>query len=84
MFKVRQRNFKESEKRENKRWNRISKYSESSVYKTYLNDFIKNLQSKKIIVVLCLATATFLIIPFIPILLAFLAGSWLRFIGENS
>ena len=84
MFKVRQRNFKESEKRENKRWNRISKYSESSVYKTYLNDFIKNLQSKKIIVVLCLAAATFLIIPFIPILLAFLAGRWLRYKVENN
>ena len=84
MFKVRQRNFKESEERENKRWNRSSKYSEGSVYKTYLNDFIGNLKSKKIIVVLCLAAATFMIIPVIPILLAFLAGRWLRFTGEKS
>ena len=44
MFKVRQRNFNESEERENKRWNRSSNNSEGSVYKTYLNDFIKNLQ----------------------------------------
>ena len=84
MFKVRQRNFKESEERENKRWNRSSKNSEGSVYKTYLNDFIKNLQSKKIIIVLCLAAATFLIIPMVTILLAFLAGRWLRFTGEKS
>ena len=82
MFKVRQRNFNESEERENKRWNRSSNNSEGSVYKTYLNDFIKNLQSKKIIIVLCMATATFLIIPFIPILLAFLVGRWLRFKSE--
>ena len=83
MFKVRQRNFKESEERENKRWNRSSNNSEGSVYKTYLNDFIKNLQSKKIIVVLCLAAA-FLIIPVIPILLAFLVGRWLRYKVEKS
>ena len=84
MFKVRQRNFKESEERENKRWNRSSKNSEGGVHKTYLNDFIENLKSKKIIVVLCLAAATFLIIPVIPILLAFLAGRWLRFTGDKS
>ena len=84
MFKVRQRNFKESEEIENKRWNRSSKNSEDGAHKTYLNDFIGNLKSKKIIVVLCLATATFLIIPIIPILLAFLVGRWLRFTVEKS
>ena len=83
MFKVRQKISNESEKRENKRWNRSSKNSEGSVYKTYLNDFIKNLQSKKIIIVLCLAAATFLIIPVIPILLVFLVGRWFRFKAEK-
>ena len=84
MFKVRQKISNESEERENKRWNRSSKSSEGGVHKTYLNDFIENLKSKKIIVVLCIAAATFLIIPVIPILLAFFIGSWLRFKAEKN
>ena len=84
MFKFRQKISNESEERKNKRWKHCSNNSEGGAHKTYLNDFIGNLKSKKIIVVLCLATATFLIIPIIPILLAFLVGRWLRFTVEKS
>ena len=84
MFKFRQKISNESEERKNKRWNHCSNNSEGGIHKTYLKAIIGNLKSKKIIVVLCLATATFLIIPIIPILLAFLVGRWLRFTVEKS
>ena len=75
---------KESEEIENKRSNRKSINSEGGVYKTFLNALIAKLKSKRIIVMLCLASVTFMIIPVIPILLAFLAGRWLRFSGKKS
>ena len=84
MSKVWQKISKESEERKNKRWNHSSNNLEGGVHNTYLNSLIGNLKSKKIIVLLCLAIATFMIIPVIPILLAFLAGRWLRFSGEKS
>ena len=84
MFKFRQKISKDSEERKNKRWNHCSNNSEGDVHNTNLNSLIGKLKSKKIIVLLCLATATFLIIPFIPILLAFLVGRWLRFKVEKS
>ena len=84
MSKVWQKIYKESEEIENKRCNRKSINSEGGVYKTFLNALIAKLKSKKIIVILCLVSVTFLIIPVIPILLAFLAGRWLRFTGKKS
>ena len=75
---------KESEEIENKRRDHSSKNSEDGIHKTFLNAIIGNLISKKIIVMLCLVTATFMIIPVIPILLAFLVGRWFRFSGEKS
>ena len=84
MSKVWQKISKESEETENKRWNRKSINSEGGVYKTFLNALIAKLKSKKIIVMLCLVSVTFLIIPVIPILLAFLAGRWLHFTGKKS
>ena len=84
MSKVWQKIYKESEEIENKRCNRKSKNSEGGVYKTFLNALIAKLKSKKIIVMICLASVTFLIIPVIPILLAFLAGRWLHFTGKKS
>ena len=84
MLKVRQKISKESDTTENKRWNRSSKNSEGGIHKTYLKAIIGNLKSKKIIVVLCLTTVTFMIMPVVPILLAFVAGRWLRFTGDKS
>ena len=84
MFKFRQKNSNESEERKNKRWNHCSNNSEGGAQKPYLNSLIGKLKSKNIIVVLCLAIATFMIIPVIPIILAFLAGRWLRFTGDKS
>ena len=84
MSKVWGKISKESEETENKRWNRKSINSEGGVYKTFLNALIAKLKSKKIIVILCLVSVTFLIIPVIPILLAFLAGRWLHFTGKKS
>jgi hypothetical protein len=84
MFKFRQKISNESEERKNKRWNHFSKKSEGGAHKTYLNSLIGKLKSKKIIIFLCLAIATFIIIPVISILLAFLAGRWLRLTGEKS
>ena len=84
MSKVWQKISKESEEIENKRWNGKSINSEGGVYKTFLNALIAKLKSKKIIVMLCLVSVTFLIIPVIPILLAFLAGRWLHFTGKKS
>ena len=75
---------KESEEIENKRWNYKFINSEGGVYKTYLNALIAKLKSKRIIVMLCLASVTFMIIPVIPILLAFLAGRWLHFTRKKS
>ena len=77
MFKVKQNISNESEERKNKRWNHCSNNSEGGVHNTYLNSLIGKLKSKKIIVLLCLATVSLLIIiPIIPILLAFLVGRW--------
>jgi len=84
MSKVWQKIYKESEEIENKRCNSKSKNSEGGVYKTFLNALIAKLKSKRIIVMICLASVTFLIIPVIPILLAFLAGRWLHFTGKKS
>ena len=84
MSKVWGKISKESEETENKRWNRKSINSEGGVYKTFLNALIVKLKSKKIIVMICLASVTFLIIPVIPILLAFLAGRWLHFTRKKS
>ena len=84
MSKVWQQRYKESEETENKRCNRKSINSEGGVYKTFLNALIGKLKSKKIIVILCLVSVPFLIIPVIPILLAFLAGRWLHFTGKKS
>ena len=84
MSKVWQKISKESEETENKRWNRKSINSEGGVYKTFLNALIAKLKSKKIILMICLASVTFLIIPVIPILLAFLAGRWLHFTRKKS
>ena len=84
MSKVWGKISKESEEIENKRCNHKSINSEGGVYKTFLNALIAKLKSKKIIVILCLVSVTFLIIPVIPILLAFLAGRWLHFTGKKS
>ena len=84
MSKVWGKISKESEETENKRWNRKSINSECGVYKTFLNALIAKLKSKRIIVMLCLASVTFMIIPVIPILLAFLAGRWLHFTRKKS
>ena len=84
MSKVWQKISKESEEIENKRCHRKSKNSEGGVYKTFLNALIGKLKSKRIIVMICLASVTFLIIPVIPILLAFLAGRWLHFTRKKS
>ena len=84
MSKVWQKISKESEEIENKRCHRKSKNSEGGVYKTFLNALIGKLKSKKIIVMICLASVTFLIIPVIPISLAFLVGRWLRYKVEKS
>ena len=84
MSKVWQKRYKESEEIENKRCNHKSINSEGGVYKTFLNALIAKLKSKKIIVMLCLVSVTFLIIPVIPILLAFLAGRWLHFTRKKS
>ena len=84
MSKVWQKISKVSEEIENKRWNHKSINSEGSVYKTFLNALIGKLKSKRIIVMICLASVTFLIIPVIPILLAFLAGRWLHFTRKKS
>lgn len=84
MSKVWGKISKESEEIENKRCNHKSINSEGGVYKTFLNALIAKLKSKKIIVILCLVSVTFLIIPVIPILLAFLAGRWLHFTRKKS
>ncbi len=84
MSKVWQKIYKESEEIENKRCNRKSINSEGGLYKTFLNALIAKLKSKRIIVMICLASVTFLIIPVIPILLAFLAGRWLHFTRKKS
>ena len=84
MSKVWLKMSKESEEIENKRCNHKSINSEGGVYKTFLNALIAKLKSNKIIVILCLVSVTFLIIPVIPILLAFLAGRWLHFTGKKS
>jgi len=84
MSKVWQKISKESEEIENKKCNHKSINSEGGVYKTFLNALLAKLKSKKIIVILCLVSVTFLIIPVIPILLAFLAGRWLHFTDKKT
>ena len=84
MSKVWQKISKESEEIENKRRDHSSKNSEDGIHKTFLNALIAKLKSKRIIVMICLASVTFLIIPVIPILLAFLAGRWLHFTRKKS
>ena len=84
MFKVMQIFSKESEDRKTNRWKNSSKKYAGAAHNTYISYLIGKLKSKKIIVVLCLAIATFMIIPVIPILLAFLAGRWLRFTSDKS
>ena len=84
MSKVWQKISKESEEIENKKCNHNSINSEGGVYKTFLNALLAKLKSKKIIVILCLVSVTFLIIPVIPILLAFLAGRWLHFTDKKT
>ena len=84
MSKVWGKISKESEEIENKKCNHKSINSEGGVYKTFLNALLAKLKSKKIIVILCLVSVTFLIIPVIPILLAFLAGRWLHFTDKKT
>ena len=84
MFKVMQIFSKESEDPKTNRWNNSSKKYAGAAHNTYISSLIGKLKSKKIIVVLCLAIATFMIIPVIPILLAFLAGRWLRLADDKS
>ena len=84
MSKVWQKISKVSEEIENKRWNHKFINSEGVVYKTFINALIGKLKSKRIIVMICLASVTFMIIPVIPILLAFLAGRWLHFTRKKS
>jgi hypothetical protein len=84
MFKVRQKISNESEERKNERCNHSYKKSEGGAHKTYLKAIIGKLKYKEIIVLLCLATATFMIIPVIPILLVLLVGSWLGYKVDKS
>ncbi|SVE43390.1 uncharacterized protein METZ01_LOCUS496244 [marine metagenome] len=73
----------EEEKREDKRWNRAYKETKKGLLRTYLEELADKLKTRKIIILLCLAIATFLVIPVIPVLIAFLAGRWLRYNSEK-
>ena len=72
------------EQREDKRWNRSYKETKKSFLRKYLEDLTDKLKAKKIIIMLFLAVATFMVIPIIPVLIAFLAGRWLRFNSEKT
>ena len=69
---------------EDKRWNRSYKETKKSFLRKYLEDLTDKLKAKKIIIMLFLAVATFMVIPIIPVLIAFLAGRWLRFNSEKT
>ena len=72
------------EQQEDKRWNRSYKETKKSFLSTYLEILTDKLKAKKIIIILFLAVATFMVIPIIPVLIAFLAGRWLRFNSEKT
>ena len=76
MFKVRQYFSQKSEDTKRNRWANNSNNTSGSFKKSYLNSLIEKLKSKKIILILFLATATFMIIPVVPILLAFFIGDY--------
>ena len=84
MFKVRQYFSQKSEDTKRNRWVNSSNNSAGETHTKNLNSFIGKLKSKKIILMIFLAITTFMIIPVIPILLAFLAGRWLNFKGDKS
>ena len=81
---VRQKVSNESENIENKKRNRKPINLGGGVDKTYLNTLVGKLKSKRIIVMICLVSLTFMVIPVIPLLLAFLAGRWLKFKSKKS
>ena len=83
MFKVRQKNVKDSEDRDQKKSIHKLLNNVGGVIKTVLNTIIRKLKSSKIIILLCLATASFMIIPLITILFAFSVGFLLRFKGKK-
>ena len=72
------------EQREDKRWNRSYKETKKSILRTYLQNLTDKLKAKKIIIMLFLAVATFMVIPIIPVLIAFLAGRWFRYNSEKT
>ena len=72
------------EQQEDKRWNRSYKETKKSILRTYLEDLKDKLKAKKIIIMLFLAVATFMVIPIIPVLIAFLAGRWFRYNSERT
>ena len=69
---------------EDKRWNRSYKETKKSFLRKYLEDLTDKLKAKKIIIMLFLAVATFMVIPIIPVLIAFLAGRWFRYNSEKT
>ena len=72
------------EQQEDKRWNRSYKETKKSFLRKYLEDLTDKLKAKKIIIMLFLAVATFMVIPIIPVLIAFLAGRWFRYNSERT
>jgi len=72
------------EQQEDKRWNRSYKETKKSFLRTYLQNLTDKLKAKKIIIMLFLAVATFMVIPIIPVLIAFLAGRWFRYNSEKT
>ena len=72
------------EQQEDKRWNRSYKETKKSSLRTYLENITDKLKAKKIIIMLFLAVATFMVIPIIPVLIAFLAGRWFRYNSEKT
>ena len=72
------------EQQEDKRWNRSYKETKKSFLRTYLENLTDKLNAKKIIIMLFLAVATFMVIPIIPVLIAFLAGRWFRYNSEKT
>ncbi len=49
-----------------------------------MENLTDKLKAKKIIIMLFLAVATFMVIPIIPVLIAFLAGRWFRYNSEKT
>ena len=72
------------EQQEDKRWNRSYKETKKSFLRKFLEDLTDKLKAKKIIIMLFLAVATFMVIPIIPVLIAFLAGRWFRYNSERT